>query len=353
MLAWRDMKNPLKGGAEVVTDIYCKGLVDKGHEVVLFASAFPNCAREETYNNYTILRKGGRLSVYWHASKYVIKNIKSFDYIIDQVNTLPFFTPLYVSKKKRIAFFHQLAMNVWFYETNFLIATIGICLEWLYLKLYMNTRAFVVSKSTKQDLMNYALAKSRNILVLDNQIDFKPVAKIPEKEDYFVFCGRLKKSKRVHDCIKAIANVPGAKLKIIGDGDEKYKLELHQLVKQLHIKNKVEFLGFRSFKERNMIMGKAQAILVTSIREGWGLIVTEANTNGTMAITYDVPGLRDANKKGIITKKNDFKELVKEMRAIFKNKELNLNYSRQSLNFAKQHINWDEKINELEKWMSR
>jgi glycosyltransferase involved in cell wall biosynthesis len=41
-------------------------------------------------------------------------------------------------------------------------------------------------------------------------------------------------------------------------------------------------------------MARAHALLMTSAREGWGLVVTEANACGTPAIVYDVPGLRDA-----------------------------------------------------------
>ena len=33
---------------------------------------------------------------------------------------------------------------------------------------------------------------------------------------------------------------------------------------------------------------------MTSVREGWGLVVTEANACGTPAVVYDVPGLRDS-----------------------------------------------------------
>ena len=33
---------------------------------------------------------------------------------------------------------------------------------------------------------------------------------------------------------------------------------------------------------------------MTSYREGWGLVVTEAAAKGTPAVVYDVPGLRDA-----------------------------------------------------------
>jgi len=34
--------------------------------------------------------------------------------------------------------------------------------------------------------------------------------------------------------------------------------------------------------------------LVTSVREGWGLVVTEAASVGTPSYGYDVPGLRDS-----------------------------------------------------------
>ena len=32
------------------------------------------------------------------------------------------------------------------------------------------------------------------------------------------------------------------------------------------------------------------------MREGWGLVVTQANAMGTPAIGYDVPGLRDSTR---------------------------------------------------------
>ena len=41
-------------------------------------------------------------------------------------------------------------------------------------------------------------------------------------------------------------------------------------------------------------MQKSHYILVTSVKEGWGLIVTEANSQGTPAVVYDVDGLRDS-----------------------------------------------------------
>ncbi|MEK6819456.1 MAG: glycosyltransferase family 1 protein, partial [Nanoarchaeota archaeon] len=106
MLAWRDMKNPKMGGAEIVSDIYLHGLSKLGHEVVLFSAIYENAKEKEKYNSYTIIRKGKGLFVHYYGFRYAKKNQEKFDIIIDQVNTIPFFTPLIIERKKRRAFFH-------------------------------------------------------------------------------------------------------------------------------------------------------------------------------------------------------------------------------------------------------
>ena len=49
-------------------------------------------------------------------------------------------------------------------------------------------------------------------------------------------------------------------------------------------------------------MKNATLIIVTSIKEGWGLIVTEANSQGTPAIVYNSDGLRDSVIKNVTGK---------------------------------------------------
>ena len=351
MLAWRDMDNPLKGGAEIVTDIYLKGLAERKHKVVLFTAKYKDSLSKELFNDYEIIRKGNKLTVYFHGLIYAWKNREKFDKIIDQVNTIPFFTPLLISKEKRVGFFHQLCLNVWFWEMKFPVSVIGYILEKLYLLLYHNTKLFVVSKSTANDLIKYAWCKEKNIKILENQIDFKPIHSKKIKEKAFCFCGRLKKSKRVHDCIKALSLLDTGNLYIIGNGDTNYKKYLTKLIKKFNLEKRVIFTGQISFEKRNEIMQKCLAILVTSVREGWGLIVTEANANGTIGITYDIPGLRDANKKGIICKKNNHHELAKEMKNIINNEKYYNIKLKKSIEFAKNHCDWDNNIDVLERWL--
>jgi glycosyltransferase involved in cell wall biosynthesis len=358
MLSWRDLKNPKKGGAEIVTDIYLKGLVKKGYEVVLFSAMFKGAKEEESYNGYKIIRHGSQGTVWYHGLKYAKQNEKMFDKIIDQVNTIPFLTPLRIKKEKRVAFIHQLCKNIWFYEKSFPVSIIGYILELIYLKFYKNTKTFVVSDSTKNDLIKHAWAKENNILVLENQIGFKPIKKPKNKEDYFVFVGRLTRSKRVEDCVKALSYVNCEKIKlyIVGDGDKDYKKRLEWLISDLGLDKRVVFCGEVIEEERNKIMQKARAVLVTSVREGWGLIVTEANANGTIAITYNIEGLKDANKTGFITKKkNTPKELSELMKVTLdkRNNSLLNEMSEESLAFAREHSDWNKNIGRLEEWLRR
>ena len=353
MLSWRDMKHPKMGGAEIVTDIYLNGLSKLGHEITLFTADYPNSLIKESYNNYNIIRKGNQLTVSFHGLLYAKKHENEYDLIIDQVNTLPFFTPLLIKKEKRIAFFHQLCRNIWFYESIFPLSLIGFILETLYLKLYRNTKTFVVSESTKKDLIKYAWAKPNNILVLENQINFKPINRIKKKNNYFIFVGRPVKGKKIEDCIKALSLIKDKKIKlyIISNGNNKYKNYLINLTRKLNLDKRVLFLENISNEKRNQLMAKATAILVTSVREGWGLIVTEANANGTLAITYNVPGLIDANKTGFVTKNNNHKELARLMKYSINNPKVIDKKSQDSLEFARQHADWTKNIRRLEKWV--
>ena len=42
----------------------------------------------------------------------------------------------------------------------------------------------------------------------------------------------------------------------------------------------------------------AHCLLVTSVREGWGMVITEAYSVGTPAVGYDVGGIKDSIRDG-------------------------------------------------------
>lgn len=346
VMNWRDIKNPSHGGAEVFTHEHLKRWVRAGHNCFLITSAFPGCTEREEIDGYTVYRSGTKFSVYWHAYKLYKKYFKQrVDLVIDEINTIPFFTPLYV-KERKMTLIHQLCREIWFYEAPFPCSLIGYLLEPLYLQLYRNYPSMVLSESTKHDVQRMGFTYVR---VLSEGINFKPVDTVPKKEkNVLVYVGRLKKSKRVHHIIKALMfikeKIPSVQLWIVGDGDESYKHTLHNLIKRYNLTNQVTFFGYVTPTERNKLMSKAEAILVTSVKEGYGLIVPEANACGTPAIVYDVDGLRDAvhdNTTGLIVLQNNPSFLSETIIRFLSDKKLRSQLSYNALASSKT-FTWDK-----------
>jgi glycosyltransferase involved in cell wall biosynthesis len=131
-----------------------------------------------------------------------------------------------------------------------------------------------------------------------NGISVAPLDDPPKKESppIIVFLGRLVRCKLPDHAIKAFEQVrssfPNAELWILGDGYLRSKLESKQ-------PNGVRFFGRVSDREKFAMLRKAHLLLVTSVREGWGVSVIEANAMGTPAVGYSVPGLRDSIVDGV------------------------------------------------------
>jgi glycosyltransferase involved in cell wall biosynthesis len=112
--------------------------------------------------------------------------------------------------------------------------------------------------------------------------------------------GAMREMKRALDVVKAfeIAKeiVDNLELKVAGSTSGEYAEKVLKYIENSKYKNSIEVLGRVSQEKKTDLMQKSDIICVTSVKEGWGLIVTEANSQGTPACVYDVDGLRDAVK---------------------------------------------------------
>jgi glycosyltransferase involved in cell wall biosynthesis len=346
---WRCWLNPAMGGAEVFTHEVTKRWVRDGHEVTWFTSEYPNSKKEEVVDGIRIVRAGGKYSVYGKAKQYYKKRFskEKFDVVIDEINTKPFFTPKFVDKGEHIvALIHQLAREYWFYETGFPINYLGYhYFEKLWLTNYLGIPTVAVSDSTKQDLSALGF---KNIHIVTQGLNFKPLFKLPEKEEYpvIVYCGRLKRAKRPDHAIKAFKIVKDkradAELWIIGDGP------FRQDLKKMAFEG-VKFFGKLSNEERRALLKRSWVLVNPSIREGWGLNVIEANALGTPCIGYNVPGLRDSIKNGetgLLAKNGDIIMLSEKLFNILNDDALRNNLSRNSLEYS-QNFSWDKTAKEF------
>ncbi len=300
-LNWRDIKNPQAGGAEVVTHELAKALAERGDRVDFFAASFPGAPGHEKIDGIDIYRGGSRYTVPGHAYRFY-KNNKPFDLVIDQCNTNQFFTFFYVPKKQRLFFIHQLTRQIWFYQLAFPLNLIGYLFEPIFIFLHRKSLTITVSRSTKQGLIDMGL-NPKNVFIIPEGLDSQPLNDLPPLSDKnpnlsLIYVGRLVRYKRVHEAIKVMAllksRYPKIHLDIVGNGEKKYLAELKKLVSNLGLQENIKFLGRVSREQRNGLMARAWFILVTSVLEGWGLIVTEANAFGTPAGVYNVGGLRDS-----------------------------------------------------------
>lgn len=303
---WRDLKHPRAGGAEVYTDAVATEWVNMGHSVTLFSSTVEGEPEEEIVSSgYKIIRRGSRHGVYREAKKFWKKEgVGNFDLVFDEVNTRPFGCPKFIDGIPVIALIHQVAREVWFYETFWLVAVIGrYLLEPLWLRPYRNIPVVTVSKSSKESLESYGLKK---ITVISEGFDIAPILckdLKKEKDPTLIFVGRLASNKRPQGAIDAFVMIkkkfPNAKLWIVGSGPLESKL------KQTAPKG-VIFFGHLEEVWKQELISKAHILVITSVREGWGMVVSEAARLGTISIGYDVAGLRDSIQAsgGTITNPN-------------------------------------------------
>jgi glycosyltransferase involved in cell wall biosynthesis len=348
-LNWKDINHPNAGGAEIVMHEILKRLVIDNHKVTLLTSDYNN-QRFDTIDGVEIIRIGSNKYLHsFQALWYYINNLKGFDNIIECVNTVPYFTKFFTKvTSKHFLFYHQLAREVWFYETKFPLSYFGYyLLEPIATKIQTlgQSRVITISDSTKNDLIKWGFKKENISIIREGIInksidEYNPNSK--SKIFTVLFHSSLRPMKRVEDIIKAFKLLLNtsvkAELLISGGGDI---TKLKELINQLDINNNVQLLGRTDDKIKLDLMTRSTVLASTSIKEGWGLIVTEANSMATPAITYNVDGLRDSNSTGIITKTNTpdalAEELIKFANLFYNNKTEYNSICSKSLEFSKNY----------------
>ena len=301
---WQDITNPLSGGAEVHFHEIFSRIVRRGHRVTLCCSTYRGAASRETIDGIEILRRGWRpLFNFVFPFTYLTRLRGSgYDVVVEDLNKVPFFSPLYVRRPLAGIAHHLFGKSV-FLETGLLSASYVYVMERCALALYRTRIPFmVVSRSTEREFLASGFSAGR-LAVIHNCVDHRRyTAGDGEKSagPLAVYFGRLKKYKSVDHFLRAlpavIAGFPGLKAVVAGDGDDLGRLRV--VARELGIQDAVEFTGYLTEEEKVRLLRRAWFTVTTSLKEGWGLTVIESNACGTPSIAADVPGLRDAVREG-------------------------------------------------------
>ena len=129
-------------------------------------------------------------------------------------------------------------------------------------------------------------------VVIPNYFDLEDFEYSEQKEDYFLYLGRVYDGKGVNIAIE-VTKYLGYKLKIAGslnDKDEKYK----------NFPSHVEFIGHADFENRKQLMKKAKgSFLPSQYLEPFGGVQIENLLSGTPTITTDWGAFTENNINGV------------------------------------------------------
>jgi glycosyltransferase involved in cell wall biosynthesis len=162
-----------------------------------------------------------------------------------------------------------------------------------------------ISQKTRIDLIKRGKVRSERIDVIPVGIDLERIVKIaPARESTDVlFAGRLIHEKRVDLLLNAIAvakkEIPTITCAIIGDGPERGLLE--DLAVKLGVEENVTFTGFVDQDGLTAYMKASKVFVLPSIREGFGLVIVEANACGlpVISIRHDMSAVRELVIDGV------------------------------------------------------
>ena len=175
-----------------------------GHTVEWFSASFPGASAVEELDGIQIVRAGRQWTVHWNAFVRYRGSLRArFDVVIDEVNTMPFFTPIWAGIPTLMLIF-QLAREVWWYESPFPISAAGYAIEPIYLLAYRDTPVLTISKSTEQGFAEARVQSANHRLSGWDRTDTaRPIPAVDNPN--IPYTGRLASSKRVGHILRAFA----------------------------------------------------------------------------------------------------------------------------------------------------
>ncbi|MBM6399488.1 glycosyltransferase family 4 protein [Phycicoccus sp. MQZ13P-5] len=291
VLSWRDPRHPEAGGSEVYVEEVARGLVRAGHEVTVITARPPGLPRREVLEGVRHRRSGGRLTVYLHGLWWVALHGRRTDVVVDVINGLPFGTPL-VRRRGVVALVHHVHREQWRmiypgWRGRFGWWVESVVTPWL----YRGVRHVTVSGTSRDDLVALGRRPER-VDVVRNGLAARARAAHRAPEPRVVVLSRLVPHKQVEHVLDAVAALraehPDVRVDVVGRGW--WGPQLLEHARSLGVEDLVTFHGWVEADERDRLLARARVLALPSVREGWGIAVTEAAAQGTPAIGYRVSG---------------------------------------------------------------
>ncbi len=196
-------------------------------------------------------------------------------------------------------------------------------------KHYGNIDTFLLLTDRLTDEVKRVMAKNTHtkVMTMPNFLDSKPAVENTVRRNQVIAVGRLHEVKGFDRLIrlwKETAFAAPTVLKIVGDGDERSKLEA--LIRELELQDRVVLTGALPHDEVMHEMAQSLAYVMTSHTEGFPFVLIEAMQMGLPAVAYDVrvgpEAIIEDGTSGFLIPEDDEAAFRSKLAAIVNNEDL-------------------------------
>ena len=139
LINWRDIRNPEAGGAEIYYHEIFRRIAAKGYSVTVLSHRFPGAPLREEVDGTTVIRHGSKFLFNFAIVPFLLRRAREFDLVIEDLNKIPFFTPLFILQQRLHLAMHFFGVEI-FREALFPAALYVFLMEKLAGLLYRNER---------------------------------------------------------------------------------------------------------------------------------------------------------------------------------------------------------------------
>lgn len=216
----------------------------------------------------------------------------------------------------------------------------------------------VCSKHMQNELQSFFQVPAEKLVIVPNGVNINGLetpldsnlsefrSKYSKPNDQIVFTiSRLVHEKGVHRLVEAapriFADCPLARIVIAGKGPEAENLK--RQAEGLGVAERVNFIGFVSDEERNLLFKVADCAVFPSLYEPFGIVALEAMGLGCPVVVSDVGGFSEVvthTMTGITTYADNPESVAWGVLRALTHPELARKYATQAKQWVEEYFNW-------------
>ncbi len=330
------------------------------YTVFLPSPPLADLPKERTGWNYKIL-KPTRLWTRIALPIALYSKKRNYDLIFSPTHYIPRFSPV-----KRIATIFDLAFL--HFPQMFNKRDLWQLKNWTKFSVRNADHIITISNASKKDICSlYNIPKEKVTVAYPGYDKDKFSAKggsafglknegIREKYkiegSYIIYIGTIQPRKNLVRLIEAVARIEGLTLVIVGKtnglGRQGWKFEeILQAPQKLGIADRVVFTGFVPTEELPLLLSGAEAFVLPSLYEGFGIPVLEAMACGTPVVCSNTSSLPEVcGNAGLLIDPNSLDQIEQAIRLLVCDKKLRQKKIKEGLQQVKK-FSWDRMAKEV------